>query len=65
MLYEFLKELIEDIKNDGYLHKGKIYNEWIIRHSIRGLTISDVSYLLDERLENEGINTILERFKKR
>ncbi len=57
-----LKELIEDIKNDRYLHKGKVFVEWKKRHGIKGITISDVSPLLDERGENQDNETILKEF---
>lgn len=61
---KFLRELVEDIKNNGYLHKEDVFLKWKHRNEITGITISDVSYLLDEQGESKDVDTILDEFEK-
>ena len=43
---ENLAELMLDFENDGYRHNGLVFNNWLQRHKLSGISIRDVSYLL-------------------
>ena len=43
---ENLAELKLDFENNGYRHNGLVFNNWLHRHKLSGISIRDVSYLL-------------------
>lgn len=44
---EIIQELVSDLENDEMLHPGLVFNNWRQRNKLRGVKISDVSYLFN------------------